>query len=409
MSDYVPIKDLLSEKISGEWGIDPVSDQSTRVIRTTNFTNNGTLNLAKLALRDISESKVNSKKLIPGDVIIEKSGGSPTQPVGRVVYFDVNDGKDYLCNNFTSILRPSNKIFPKYLFYGLYFLHLSKKTLAYQNKTTGIINLQLDRYLLNEKLIVPLIDEQKRIVHTLDQADSLRQRRKQAIDLLDEYQKATFHKMFGDPIINDKNWKRVKFSDLLLTIESGRSPVCLNRPTTNAEWGVLKLGAITKCIYKSYENKALTDKERPNPSLEVRPGDVLFSRKNTYELVAACAYVWDTPPRLMLPDLIFRFAIKDKNELNPIYLQSLLSNVTKRKSIQKLAGGAAGSMPNISKSKLLDQLIELPPINLQQQYAEIVTQTEILRQKMLVQTKELEHQFNALMQKSFTPYEQPIV
>jgi type I restriction enzyme S subunit len=207
--------------------------------------------------------------------------------------------------------------------------------------------------------------------------------------------------MFGDPVKNPKGWKRIHLSEILLKIESGHSPVCLDRTAKLGEWGVLKLGAVTKCIYDSAENKALPDIEKPNPDIEIRAGDVLFSRKNTYELVAACAYVWETPPKLMMSDLIFRLVPRDKDSINSIFLQALLSFPSKRKMIQKMAGGAAGSMPNISKAKLLGHRIEVPPYILQNQFAEIVKKTESLKQKMLVQSEELENQFQALMQKAF--------
>jgi len=272
-----------------------------------------------------------------------------------------------------------------------------------RSKSTGATIPHISKEVLT-KLEIPLpsLEEQKRIVKVLDHADSLRQKRKQSIGLLDEYIKSIFLNMFGDPASNEKKWDKIPLSELLSKIESGRSPVCLNRHVEPGEWGVLKLGAITKCIYKPEENKALTDIETPNSSIEVKKGDVLFSRKNTYDLVAACAYVWETPPNLMLPDLIFRFVIKDKNALNPIYLQALLSFPSKRKIIQKLAGGAAGSMPNISKAKLIEQTIELPPIDLQNKFAEIVDKTESIKQKMLKQSGVLDTQFQSLMQKSFS-------
>jgi type I restriction enzyme S subunit len=78
----VSLKDIIQKPITGEWGSD---GEGIKVIRTTNFTNQGVLNLDKIVSRDVSENKIAQKKLQKGDVIIEKSGGSPTQPVGRVI------------------------------------------------------------------------------------------------------------------------------------------------------------------------------------------------------------------------------------------------------------------------------------------------------------------------------------
>ena len=82
-----PISELLSDKIAGEWGGEPTGTGDSFVIRTANFTNSGKIDFSNLALRHIANIKVAKKRLIDGDIIIEKSGGSPTQPVGRVVFF----------------------------------------------------------------------------------------------------------------------------------------------------------------------------------------------------------------------------------------------------------------------------------------------------------------------------------
>ena len=116
------IKELIVDKISGEWGKLPVDNNGINVIRTANFLNDGTINFSDIVVRNILENKINKKQLINDDIIIEKSGGSPRQPVGRVVYFQNPDDEKYLCNNFTTILREDrSKIYPKYLFYALFY------------------------------------------------------------------------------------------------------------------------------------------------------------------------------------------------------------------------------------------------------------------------------------------------
>ncbi len=75
----------------------------------------------------LMKKKVEAKKLRYGDIIIEKSGGSVDQPVGRVVYFDIHDNTSaYLCNNFTAVLRPNTGLVnPKFLFYFFIFFYIS--------------------------------------------------------------------------------------------------------------------------------------------------------------------------------------------------------------------------------------------------------------------------------------------
>ena len=119
----------------------------------------------------------------------------------------------------------------------------------------------------------------------------------------------------------------------------------------------LKLGAIPQCKYDDSQNKALPPENQPRLELEVKTGDLIFSRKNTYDLVTAVAYVHETKPKLMLPDLIFRVCISPYSQINSKFIWQLLIQTNQRKEIQKLAGGAAGFIPNISKKKLFTSLL----------------------------------------------------
>ena len=118
------VSEILENNLSGEWGEECIDTTGTKVIRTTNFTNDGTLNLSKIVLRKIAPNKLEQKKLKYGDTIIEKSGGSPSQPVGRVVFFDEKN-ETFLCNNFTNLLRVKKDIVDcKYFFYFMFYNHL---------------------------------------------------------------------------------------------------------------------------------------------------------------------------------------------------------------------------------------------------------------------------------------------
>lgn len=208
--DKVRLKDIIYKPLSGEWGD---SEGEISVIRTTNFTNDGKLDLSEVVQRNIETKKIIQKQLIFGDTIIEKSGGSPSQPVGRVVYFDQNEGI-FLCNNFTSVIRGKSEIDNRYLFWFLFNNHLTQNTLKYQNKTTGIINLQLERYVEDLQIPLPPLPIQKRIAQILDAADALKRKDQQLLKKYDELAQAIFIDMFGDPVKNEKGWDVKKLGGL---------------------------------------------------------------------------------------------------------------------------------------------------------------------------------------------------
>lgn len=248
---------------------------------------------------------------------------------------------------------------------------------------------------------LPPLGEQKRIAAILDRADAIRRKRQQAIKLADDFLRATFLDMFGDPVTNPKRWPRVPLKDVLSRIDSGWSPKCSDRSPSEDEWGVLKLGSVTTCEFIDKESKALPSGLNPRPELEVKYGDLLFTRKNTYDLVAACALVHSTRSKLMLSDLIFRLKIKDKSKLNRAYLWALLTHAGKRKQIQGLAGGAAGSMPNISKSRLLEHEIEVPDHELQEKFDFVLSKSRSIKNKVVSGILEAELAFNSLTQRAF--------
>ena len=253
------------------------------------------------------------------------------------------------------------------------------------------------------KIFVPLppLPEQCRIAAILDKADAIRRKRQEALALTDKFLRSVFLEMFGDPVTNPKRWERVPLNEVVEKIDSGRSPVCLDRPADDHEWGILKLGAVTSCKYSETENKAIPGYLEPDLSLEVKPRDLLFSRKNTYDLVAACAFVFSTRPRLLLPDLIFRFQLKDDCGLLPEFLWALLTHPGKRKKIQALASGSAGSMPNISKSRLLNFEIERPSLELQQVFASIMKSVKRFSEDLKLSSDSLDSLFESLRQRAF--------
>ena len=183
--------------------------------------------------------------------------------------------------------------------------------------------------------------------------------------------------MFGNPILNPMRWDKVLLNECLESIDNGKSFVCDATIRVGENPAILKLSAVTYGVYKPEENKEIIDGNDFVESAEVHDGDLLFTRKNTPELVGMAAYVEATPRKLMLPDLIFR--LNTKNNCNKIFLWQLINHDLFRKQIQNIATGSAKSMSNISKERLGKLSIYLPPADLQEQFAAFVHQVDKLR------------------------------
>jgi type I restriction enzyme S subunit len=155
---------------SGLWKGKQPPYRRVAVIRNTNFNADGTLNDSDIAYLDVEVRQFAKRALRFGDTVLEKSGGGPKQPVGRVIQFDKAEG-EYSFSNFTACVRSKSPevLSPDYLHRYLYWLYASGLTERIQSHSTGIRNLNLTAY---KALTVsyPPIHEQKRIVSVLDEA-----------------------------------------------------------------------------------------------------------------------------------------------------------------------------------------------------------------------------------------------
>ena len=205
--------DITGKALSGEWGLDDDTGDGIPVLRTTNFTNEGTVNFSNVVTRKINKKDLSKKYLRKGDIIIEKSGGSDKQPVGRVIFFDGDENK-YLFNNFTGLLRVSDqsKWLPKYVFYALFSNYIQGGTRPFENKTTGLHNLKTDSYVESFEIKAIPLGEQRITVNQLDRVNELISLRKQQLTKLDELVKARFVELFYD-----KGYPVLKWNDVFNT------------------------------------------------------------------------------------------------------------------------------------------------------------------------------------------------
>ena len=204
--------DITGKPLSGEWGTDDLDGTGISVLRTTNFTNEGVVNYSNVVTRQIKKKDLSEKMLRHGDIILEISGGSDKQPVGRVVFFEGEENK-YLFNNFTGLLRvkDAKRWMPKYVFYALLANYLAGGTTRYENRTTGLHNLQTDSYVASAEIPDFAIDTQRKIVAHLDKVVQLIGLQRKQAEKLDMLVKSRFIELFGNLKTNPKGWPVLPF------------------------------------------------------------------------------------------------------------------------------------------------------------------------------------------------------
>ena len=394
---YKKLTDIC-EIITGEWGteITENSQNIVSVIRTTNFLNNGKIDIQnkELIKREIDKKKIEQKQLKRGDIIIEKSGGSPNQPVGRVVFFDLNINEVFLCNNFTSILRVKEDINSKYIFYFLRNNYKKNKVVKYQNKTTGIINLKLQNYLNESCIFLPELKIQNKIVNILDNLENIIEKNQNYLTHLGVLTKSLFTIMFGDIKTNDKNWEIKKLGEVIQT-QYGTSKKATSIVTG---FPILRMNNITysgEMDYRDLKYIELSDNEKEKFLL--KKGELLFNRTNSKELVGKTGlFELDTP--MAFAGYLIR--MNPSNLIHSKFLLFFMNSEFMKKLLYNKAKNIVG-MANINAKELEDFSIILPPIELQNKFAERIEKIEKLSFEIEKSIKEAENLYNSLINKYF--------
>jgi len=244
-------------------------------------------------------------------------------------------------------------------------------------------------------IAIPLLPlkEQKRIVKELDAADQLRQKRKQAIALLDDYLKSTFLDMFGDPITNPKGWEVRTMEDMIEFMTSGSR-------------GWAKYYANNGDVFLRIQNVKNNNLDmndicyvNPPNTAEARrtivcEGDVLLS------ITADLGRTAVVPKNIGTAYINQHLALlRLKNGYMPDYISEYIASIGGKSQFDKLDKGGVKAGLNFNDIRSLK--IPFPDIRLQKEYILKRNQILHLKQSMLAQLDELDTNFNALMQRAF--------
>ena len=246
---------------------------------------------------------------------------------------------------------------------------------------------------------VPAIGEQKAIVEQLEIIAAQIKQAETQLDQLDSLVKSRFIEMFGGALSIENKWDSSILENCVESLESGKSPSCKNVSRKGLDPGVLKLSALSSGRFLPGENKAMLDGETIIQAKEVKQGDILVARKNTPQLVGSCVLVREDVTNLMFPDIVFRMHPNDS--VNGEYLAALLSSPSYSSKVRGLAHGSNKSMSNIPKSELAKLSIPLPPLSLQQEFADFVAAVDKSRFIAQQQIDKLQTLYDSLAQEYF--------
>ena len=319
-------------------------------------------------------------------VLLAEDGGnfgSATRPMAYRV-----SGKCWV-NNHAHVLKPKENLDVDYLCYSIMFYDVLPLI-------SGTTRAKLNKSALSKMLIpLPPLDIQKRIAAALDTANALIEKRKEQIEKLDFLIKSQFIEMFGDPVTNPKGWSVNSLAQHLKVI-GGYTFKSTGYTMTGIP--VLRIGNINTGTLTLNDLVYWTYTE----SLEryfIYPGDLVMSLTGTVgkdDYANVC----------VLPAFFDRYYLNQRNaklnifgDLSNMYLLYLLRNKEIKKKLTGISRGIRQA--NISNSDILSLNVPIPPLSLQNQFAEFVEKVEAQKALLQKSLADMEQNYQSLLQKCF--------
>ncbi len=261
-------------------------------------------------------------------------------------------------NNHAHVLKCKGEAPNAYLAYYLNCIDLAPYV-------TGTAQPKLSQSKMNNIPIpVAPLDQQKQIVAEIEKQfsrlDEAVTNLKRVKANLKRYKAAVLKAAVEGKLLSTdpSGWTRTNLGAVLTAIEAGRSFKCEERLPNIREVGVVKVSAVTWGTYDEEESKTCLDPERIQTRYFVKPGDFLFSRANTIQLVGRCVIAQKVTRKVMLSDKILRFHFTDT--VVPHWVLYWLQSDIGRKEIERLSTGNQESMRNIGQERIRQIAFALP-------------------------------------------------
>lgn len=393
-----PLKNLLAFNAPGDWG-DDGGPQMFRVLRSTNLTNERRLDLLDIALRALKPEK--AEKLAPrkGDILLERSGGGPEQPVGRVGHV-ADDLPGHAFSNFLHLLRPNDaEIDPAFLSWVLFRVNRTGRILRLEQQTTQMRNLNFRDY-LTMPLPVPPPDEQGAIARVLDAVSATIDRTRTAIADTQELQRAVVQEFFygalGVTAYADHparklptGWKLTPTESLLAEDpKNGVSPPASAQSPGTPTFSIAAVRDGKVDLANADNLKYAVVQERIADKFRISTGDVLVVRGNANpDLVGKAGRIGNFPAGCIYPDITMRMVFRREGDdtVLPEYAVLAWNHPIIHNQVLRRAKTSNGTL-KINNRDVRQIVMPVPPTVDQRRIVELVTAVEdkadALRQKL---------------------------
>lgn len=403
--EMVKLEELLKDEDPGVWG-DEDRENGTAVLRSTNFQKDGYISYDSVAYRKIPQKILENKRLKFGNILLERSGGGPDQPVGRVAFFN-KKGVIYTFGNFIQRLVPDEEeTDPFFLFSLLHYTHLKGYTRRLQQQTTGIRNLDYKSY-LRIKVPLPPLPEQKKIAEILSTADEDIQKTDEVTIKTQELKKGLMQKLLARGIGHTKfkkteiggipeSWEVMKLGEVVKfdrgiswrKDEKGPGVRVLTIPSVGFD-GNIDLNNYT-CIKKDVKEGDL-----------LVNGDILVvsSSGSPKHIGRSALFKTESLERYVYASFLTRLKPIERKTTDIFIFHVVNSNLI---DFKKFINKSASGLNNLSLPTLKSLKIPLPPLAEQERIAEILSKVDEKIETERSRKQKLEELKKGLMQNLLT-------
>ncbi|GER94524.1 restriction endonuclease subunit S [hot springs metagenome] len=387
----VKLGEVVKNIVSGDWGNSEKSNVDfikCYVLRGTDFKKCEDKIINDVPVRFVLKNSFEKRKLKVGDILIELSGGGPGQPTGRI-FFVTDDfikkiGEYVIFSNFVKkLIADKNVILPEYFYRYWQFLYQKGRTLVYEKRTTGIRNFKYNDFLKQENILIPKLQEQRKIAAILSTVQKAIETEGKLIERTKELKKAMMHKLFTEGIgwlsgaeTSQKqteigpipeSWKVVKLGDYLL-------------PNNDFRFSIDKDNFETACFIPMSlipeENLFISKFEKRQVS-GIRSGIVIYENDLLIAKITPC---FENGKQGIVKGLVNGWGyattevipIRTNEQINLIYIAYYFKYPKIRNYLASKMEGSTGRQ-RLPKSQIENLKIPLPPLPDQQAIADILS------------------------------------
>ena len=401
------LADIIDTFISGDWGEEsPTQDtpNAAYCVRGADIVPITNHNFTDIPQRYVCDRTKETKLLAAGDLVIEKSGGSPTQSTGRIVYVSEDLIKvkgNVVCSNFCTAFRVKAGWNPLYVYYFWQNVYNHGAFFNFEGKTSGIKNLQLDNALSAIDIEYLPLEKQNQIVASLASIDEKIKVNRKINDNLEAMAKQLYDYWFvqfdfpneegkpykssgGAMVYNEKlkreipkGWTAVKIKDVAQTY-SGGTPTSTNSEYYdggNIPW--INSGELNNPIITSTTNY-ITEEGLNNSSAKLYPQDTVLVALYGATAGKVSLLSFEACSNQAVCGVILH------NKIMTTYIRYYLSSLYEH--FITLSSGSARD--NISQDTIKNTILPIPQEKILKEYSDAVTP---IMSKIIANQKEMEN------------------